>query len=645
MAPIPSLRSPLLLRLRPSLPPAPNLRLRPLPPSSPLCHHISLLAAPSLKTPRLNLFPPFPFPVLRMLPSPVFRRDISHHSATVTYPASDMSPGDHSPMFSFDESMHFDPAISDSDQMIFGPLEFDDPLQFEPKSPFLWEPFNEYNISNMSTIPFPASPESTSSQIDSTSAMGTRRFDSTFSNCSAYNPPSTPDYGDAFYSNWLNDPDLPSLSSTSVPIPIPPTHAQSPLSSFVPYSANSVFPDVTLFSPNTALAALQPLPLSPPDDTIMTEQLLADAHAHAHGSMSPPAYKLEPPAWASQLWDASPNMASAGLPVPIAPLSEDPFATQRQRVPVRRGLTPVTQLFQSSSAPSASHARTPPLVRSYTRRAESISEHDDRDATIRKKRRPLEHEDPRPAEKRSESPPLKSTLRPPKLAPSAWQLYFTDWIQRHQASSSKKLNVAQAAKEAGQEYALLSPEEKEPYKRRSQELKDAREREHAAYMRTLTPDDIKRENAFRTAQRKAGKSRRGNIKDPNAPKKPLSAYFMFLQQIRSDPELVREVFGDETETTKQSVLAAAKWRAMTDDERKPFLAQAEHDKLDYESKRKMYEDGTVGYGTSINFSILPGNPLSMMSIPRSSSRPLKQESESESDGFSTDDGADRSRRS
>jgi len=102
----------------------------------------------------------------------------------------------------------------------------------------------------------------------------------------------------------------------------------------------------------------------------------------------------------------------------------------------------------------------------------------------------------------------------------------------------------------------------------SQAAKDARERELAAYMRTLTPDDIKRENAFRTAQRKAGKSRKANMKDPNAPRKPLSAYFMFLQRIRSDPELVKEVFGDETETTKQSVLAAAKWRSMTDDERK-----------------------------------------------------------------------------
>lgn len=164
--------------------------------------------------------------------------------------------------------------------------------------------------------------------------------------------------------------------------------------------------------------------------------------------------------------------------------------------------------------------------------------------------------------------PTKSALQPPKLAPSAWQLYFTDWISNHQANSDRKLNVAQAAKEAGQEYATLTEAEKEPYKKRSQVLKEARERELDAYMRTLTPDDIKRENLFRTAQRKAGKSRKSNIKDPNAPKKPLSAYFMFLQRIRSDPVLVEEVFGTETETTKQSVLAAAKWRSMTDDERK-----------------------------------------------------------------------------
>lgn len=43
---------------------------------------------------------------------------------------------------------------------------------------------------------------------------------------------------------------------------------------------------------------------------------------------------------------------------------------------------------------------------------------------------------------------------------------------------------------------------------------------------------------------------------------------MFLQYIRSDAALVVEVFGEERETTAQSILAAQKWRSMTDDERK-----------------------------------------------------------------------------
>lgn len=68
-------------------------------------------------------------------------------------------------------------------------------------------------------------------------------------------------------------------------------------------------------------------------------------------------------------------------------------------------------------------------------------------------------------------------------------------------------------------------------------MKEERERELAAYMRSLSPEDIKRENVFRAAQRKAGRSRKSNIKDPNAPKKPLSAYFMFLQRIRASPRV------------------------------------------------------------------------------------------------------------
>jgi hypothetical protein len=43
-----------------------------------------------------------------------------------------------------------------------------------------------------------------------------------------------------------------------------------------------------------------------------------------------------------------------------------------------------------------------------------------------------------------------------------WQVFFADWLARHKHRSPQdKLNVAQAAKEAGVEYKNLSAEEKE----------------------------------------------------------------------------------------------------------------------------------------------------------------------------------------
>jgi hypothetical protein len=174
----------------------------------------------------------------------------------------------------------------------------------------------------------------------------------------------------------------------------------------------------------------------------------------------------------------------------------------------------------------------------------------------------------------------QSNLHPPRQASSAWQLFFTDTLNAAKEAakaqlggspgSSKdhpKLNVAHIAREAGVAYANMSPEQKAYYQQKVQESKDEYARKLAAWQATLTPDDIRAENAFRAQQRKEGKSRKGNLKDPNAPKKPLSAYFLYLRSIRENAELRKEVWGDEVGTTKQSVLAAQRWRNLTDDEK------------------------------------------------------------------------------
>ncbi|KAF9077026.1 hypothetical protein BDP27DRAFT_1209653 [Rhodocollybia butyracea] len=435
----------------------------------------------------------------------------------------------------------------------------------------------------------------------------------------------SPSLDNSIFTNWINEPESISIPSPIAPIPISPNDSQP----FFSFGDPSHFPQDQGLSPSE-FAALHPLPVSP-SSSYEDKHVFPRQRVASMTSISPA--DLQTPEWVNGFFDTSPTPSSVSIRTPASsrssvrhsPMSSD--ATQRIRVPPRRGSITSAHLFQSASAPSHSHLQVQARSASSmaSRRAESVSLTDDRDATVRRRRKVSNSsvEDHEKSDKLNDSSvPTKSALRPPKLAPSAWQLYFTDWIQRQQASNTRKLNVAQAAKEAGQEYASLTVDEKEPYKRRSQAMKEAREREHAAYMRTLTPEDIKRENVFRAAQRKAGKSRKSNIKDPNAPKKPLSAYFMFLQRISANPLLVRDVFGDETETTKQSVLAAAKWRSMTDDERKPFLAQAEQEKMEYEAARRLYEEGTTGYGTSISFSILPGSPIY---------QPVKLESESESD--------------
>jgi hypothetical protein len=75
--------------------------------------------------------------------------------------------------------------------------------------------------------------------------------------------------------------------------------------------------------------------------------------------------------------------------------------------------------------------------------------------------------------------------------------------------------------------------------------------------------------------------------------------------------MVKDVFGDATESTRQSVLAAAKWRSMSDVEKQvscllgdralrtvvdgkfslqPYLTQADRAKREYDTTRKEYDE-------------------------------------------------------
>ncbi|WVQ72319.1 hypothetical protein IAR50_001869 [Cryptococcus sp. DSM 104548] len=244
-------------------------------------------------------------------------------------------------------------------------------------------------------------------------------------------------------------------------------------------------------------------------------------------------------------------------------------------------------------------------------------------------------EDEEDRAERPEKP--KSKLNPPKQAPSAWQLFFADELARAKALEPlpdttspggtvhpHKFNIAQIAKDAGQNYANLSPERKAHYAERVRAAREQHAKDMLAWQATLTPEDVREENLFRAQQRKEGKSRKGNIKDPNAPKKPLSAYFLFLKAIRDNQEIRDQVWGEAVATTRQSILAAEKWRSLTDVEKKPYLEQAEYDKQAYEVARKQYEADSAARArgedipvrTPVDVSSSPPKPPSSIFQPR-----------------------------
>ena len=435
-----------------------------------LCH--TCATAPQAFIPRVS----FPFYLLSIMPSPIIsRHPFPPDLSTNPFLSSHSAMKDLSPIL-FDDTSHFDSPISDCDQMIFGPLEFDEGTHYKPLSTFPWDPYAEFD-----------SPPFITSNFSGPSPSGLVPFD----HVNVPPPPPTNifhdpgpissstetqptwlhdhDDNDFYLSHWLNEPDL-SLVQVSSSLPTTSrsyTHELQRPSSCVP------FPQQSSQDSSPVFAALNALPRSTSPTTSFDDYMAPQSQPL--DSVSPQDTSLQPPAWASHLWETSSYLATPTSPqLHSSPLPANP---RRRRTSMRRDSLP-GQTFQPSSAPSALHNRPVNLARSYSRRAESASVSDDRDATIRRKRRISD--EPRSMEKTSDScaylirsclvrdlthtpAPSRSLLKPPKLAPSAWQLYFTDWIQKQQASSTRKLNVAQAAKEAGQEYAGLSPEEKEVF--------------------------------------------------------------------------------------------------------------------------------------------------------------------------------------
>lgn len=101
-----------------------------------------------------------------------------------------------------------------------------------------------------------------------------------------------------------------------------------------------------------------------------------------------------------------------------------------------------------------------------------------------------------------------------------------------------------------------------------------------------TPEGIKEMSlAVINDAKKLKKENRIKLKDPNAPKKPLTSYMFFCKEKR----LEFKATNPEMKLPELSKVMGAEWRLLSDKKKSKYISKAEEDKKRYSNEMKDYE--------------------------------------------------------
>jgi len=110
------------------------------------------------------------------------------------------------------------------------------------------------------------------------------------------------------------------------------------------------------------------------------------------------------------------------------------------------------------------------------------------------------------------------------------------------------------------------------------------EKDLEAWKHSLTPDDIRRQNQFLNYQRKNGKKAvPRNISAPDEPKRPMSAFFLFAQDLRASIDT------SSMSVTDFARQAGAQWKSLSAAEKEPFESRARAEKEEYQRRIEQYK--------------------------------------------------------
>ncbi|KAK6116791.1 hypothetical protein DH2020_049421 [Rehmannia glutinosa] len=103
--------------------------------------------------------------------------------------------------------------------------------------------------------------------------------------------------------------------------------------------------------------------------------------------------------------------------------------------------------------------------------------------------------------------------------------------------------------------------------------------------------DSRKADSSRLAVKKQTKKEKKAAKDPNKPKRPPSAFFVFMEDFRKQ---YKEKHPGNKSVAIVGKAGGDKWKSLSEEEKAPFVAKAEKRKEEYERKMEAYNRKLAG---------------------------------------------------
>ena len=169
-----------------------------------------------------------------------------------------------------------------------------------------------------------------------------------------------------------------------------------------------------------------------------------------------------------------------------------------------------------------------------------------------------------------------ATVKPlvqPKRPPSSYMLFVKEMRPAIVKKLGEDARVPEVGKEAGKQWKALKSKAK--YEKEADKLKAKYEKDIAAFVKA-------------GGEVQARKPKKKTVKDPNAPKKPLSAYMLWLGDNRARITKSLPKGSRVTEVAKQ---AGVEWKKVASKAKGPYEKKAEKAKAEYQDAMKKYMAG------------------------------------------------------